>query len=114
MLSKDDILNADDRPIVDVDVPEWGGSVKLRAMSAAQRDQYEQAMYESSKGKTLDNVRAALVAYCLVDDEGKSMFTPKEVKELGEKGAAAISRLFDVAQQLNRMTDESIEELKGN
>lgn len=114
MLSKDAILNADDRSTVDIDVPEWGGSVRLQVMSAQQRDDYEQALFHSKKGERLRNVRASLVAFCVVDDDGNAMFAAEDVEALGRKSAAAVNRLFEAAQKLNKMTDDDLEESKGN
>ena len=40
-LSKDAILAAKDTDVHEVDVPEWGGSILLRSMTGAQRNNYE-------------------------------------------------------------------------
>ena len=37
-LSKDQILGAVDFSFVEVEVPEWGGTVRIRGLSAAERD----------------------------------------------------------------------------
>ena len=40
-LSKDEIFAAQDTTDLEVDVPEWGGSVRLRSMTGTQRSNYE-------------------------------------------------------------------------
>ena len=41
LLSKAAILAADDLPTIDIAVPEWGGSVRIRALTAGQREELE-------------------------------------------------------------------------
>ena len=59
------------------------------------------------------NLRAKLVAACLVDGEtGDRLFDNKTVHQLGNKSAAALDRLFRVAQRMNGM--DSPEEQQKN
>lgn len=115
LLTKDAILAANDRETVDVEVPEWGGTVRVRALSGAERDAYEVALAgvrpDGSPRINLVNVRARLVALAVVDETGARMFDDADVKALGEKSGVALQRVFEVAQRLSGMTDEDIEEL---
>lgn len=113
LLSKDAILSADDRKTRDVEVPEWGGTVRVATMTASERDRWEAETYGGSKPNTLD-FRARFVALCLVDEKGARMFSDKEVAALGGKSAAALQRVFAAAQELNALTDSAVEELEKN
>lgn len=117
LLSKDQILGISDREFVEVEVPQWGGSVRIGTMSAADRDAFEASMLPE-KGKRqkdqMANFRARFVARCLCDDEGNRLFSDKDVVELGRKNASVLSMLFDEARKLNGMTEEDAEELAGN
>lgn len=118
-LSADDILAADDLPREAVDVPEWGGTVLVQGMSGTARDQFEAAMLNDklngiARDKALDNYRARLAAACLVDESGKRLFQGSAVKRLGEKSAAALTRVVEVASRLSGLTDSDVEELTGN
>jgi hypothetical protein len=114
LLNKDLILAADDLQTVDVDVPEWGGSVRLRTLTGGERDKFESDMIDQ-RGKSnkmnLVNLRARLVALCAIDEGGKRMFGDNEVTKLGAKSAAVLDRLFQAAQELNGMTQKDVEEL---
>ena len=44
LLTKSAILAANDLKTQDVDVPEWGGAVRVRAFSGRERDAFEQAV----------------------------------------------------------------------
>ena len=52
MLTREQILQSDDLPRETVPVPEWGGSVRIRTLSGADRDGYNFFM-EQGMGKTL-------------------------------------------------------------
>lgn len=118
LLSKDQILGKDDRAYKDVEVAEWGGSIRLQAMSSAERDDYEAEAYLANKdggAKAFKNLRARLVAKCAVDDDGELVFvSPADVRALGKQSAAIINRLFDVCRELNGLTQADVEELEGN
>lgn len=119
-LSAEGILGADDLPVEDVQVPEWGGTVRVRGLSGSERDRFE-ARFTDNTGKravgekSFELFRARLAAACLVDDQGRKMFrSDAEVKRLGEKSAEALQRVCDVAMRLSGMTEDDAEELAGN
>jgi hypothetical protein len=111
-LSKAAILSADDKKMVDMEVPEWNGSVKIRVMSGTERDRFESEFVGGNK--SVDMVRAKLVAKCLCDDDGTRLFTEAEIPQLGEKSAAVLDRLFTACMKLNRFTKDDVEEMAGN
>lgn len=117
MLTRDAIFAAQDRAFEDVDVPEWGGMVRIAIITGTDRDAYEASMYEM-KGKEIklnrDDMRAKLLARAIVDENLKRIFTDADIRELGKKSSKVIERLFTVAQRLNGMTDENIKELEKN
>ncbi|WP_461367541.1 hypothetical protein [Candidatus Darwinibacter acetoxidans] len=117
ILTRDAILQAEDLPCELVEVPEWSGSVYVRALTGIERDAFEQSVVEQ-KGKStkmnLRNIRAKLVALTAVDEEGKRLFTDDDAALLGKKSAAALDRVFDVAQRLSGLRQEDVEELAGN
>jgi hypothetical protein len=115
LLSKDAILAAEDRRTCDVDVPEWGGTVRVRALSGAERDAYEIALAgvrpDGTARPNLVNVRARLVAMAVVDEDGKRLFTDRDAAALGEKSAQAMDRVFVAAQRLSGLSQGDVEEL---
>jgi len=117
-LSKDDIFKAEDLPTRDVDVPEWGGVVRVRALSGSDRDQYDasmnQAQPDGSVVRLPQGSRARLVALCVVDEDGNSMFNEFDVGRLGNKSSAALDRVITVISELSALTDKAVEEMEGN
>ena len=114
ILSRDNILSAVDLNKELVDVPEWGGSVYVRALSGAERDRFESSIVEQ-RGKSsranLANIRAKLAALTVCDEDGKKLFTNADVSALGEKSAAALNRIFEVARKLSGLGEDDVDEL---
>lgn len=115
LLTRDTILAAQDVKYETVTVPEWGGDVRVRAISAAARDDLEQAAYAAQVAKQpFRNMRARMVALCVIDAEGKPVFTDADVDALGNKSAAALDRVYAVAARLNAMSNQDIDDLQKN
>lgn len=119
ILSKQDILQAKDLVIERVDVPEWGGTVCVRSISAAERGLIEEeaARYKETKGKGSSfartfTVKMASMAIC--DEQGERLFDEKEIVLLQNKNAAVVSRVAEVAQRLSGFSKKDLEELEKN
>lgn len=120
-LTRDAILNAPDLAHEDVFVPEWKGTVRVRALTAAERDAFEASVTEDTLGPTgaprmkRENFRAKLVVRAVVSAEtGARLFEDTDLEMLGTKSAAAVDRLFGVAQRLAGLTEADVKELEGN
>lgn len=115
LLSRDQILDADDLKTTDVEVPEWGGTVRVRTLTGEQRDKFEASMIDMGKDgsvkRNAENVRARLVVECVVNEQGEQMFNRADVRLLGKKSAPALDRVAAAAQDLNAFSDNDIEEL---
>lgn len=117
LLTRDAILAAQDIQTEEVQVPEWRGSVMVRGMTGTERDAFEASVL-TGKGRNRDvnlkNFRARLIVKSVVNGKGERMFTRADIDALGQKSAAAIARVFDVATRLSGMSDEDVEELTKN
>jgi hypothetical protein len=113
-LSKDRLLAATTLPREVVPVPELDGDVIVQGMSGADRDAFEASMFRQ-KGKTrelqMQNLRARLVALCVVDEDGARMFRDDEAAALGQIRADILDRLFAVAQRLSGLREQDVDEL---
>jgi hypothetical protein len=112
---RDLILNYQDMETQDIVCPEWGGvTVKIRTLSAAERDMLEAPAVESAAaGSTpqFHNFRARVVVIAALNDDGSKMFTEADIDTLGTKHAGAVSRIADAVIRLSRFSDEDIAEL---
>lgn len=92
---------------IDVDVPEWNGSVRLRRMTV------DEIVALLLQGKHAENGnRSALlfhvVSCCAIDESGAQLWpTEADVRALpGKRSLDAIQRLFEAAMQLNQLTED--------
>lgn len=105
-LSKTDILAIADLKNVDVEVPEWGGVLRLQSLNAARRERWETVLTNPDS----DLVRATLVALSVVDENGALIFNKDDIQALAEKSYAAMNRVYEAAVKLNTLdSQEAIE-----
>jgi hypothetical protein len=115
LLSKEAIFAQNDQTHEDVEVPEWGGTVRLRSLTGEERDAYEASMVQQVGKKAranLRNMRAKLVAMAAIKETGEPLFDHADVMRLGQSNAAALDRLFEVAQRLSGLSDDDLKELE--
>lgn len=98
LLSRDAILAAADRPLKTVPVPEWGGDVLIQTMDGRTRAQYEDAT-----DGPYELLRATLIAMCVVDADGRPLFTAADVQALNDKSGAVLDRIFRAITRHNRL-----------
>ena len=110
LLTKADILGVSDLPTEIVDVPQWGGKVKVRGMNAGERDKFE----DQIRRQGMSNLRALLASLTIIDESGKRLFTDAEITKLAEKSAGALDVIVEVASRLSGLLDEDVEILEGN
>lgn len=117
VLTREQILQAQDISAQLVEVPEWGGSVWVRGLNGVERDDYEATLIKGrgrNRDVNLHNMRAKLVARaCVVSEEANAgrLFSDEDAAVLAKKSAAALERVFSVAQRLSGLTEADVEEL---
>jgi hypothetical protein len=114
LLDKGALLKATALPRETVYVKELGGALIIQGMSGKQRDEWESSLVKQRRNRReIDtrNVRARLVARCLVNEDGSRMFGDEEADLLGDVRVDVLSQLFTVAQRLSGVSDEDVDEL---
>lgn len=120
--SKRQLNNYEDRQYEVVLVPEWKENgqpiaVRVQSLTGAERDVFESESVRR-KGKkvetNMENFRARLLVRTVVDEAGDRIFDDDDAQWLGQKSAAAISRIYDVAARLSGITEQDAEELTKN
>jgi hypothetical protein len=112
MLTREQILAADDLKSEDVEVPEWGGSVRVIVMTGAARDAFQERMAESDK--SISYFHNSLLVATAVGDDGAALFTASDMEALREKSAAAVTRVATVAERLNGFGAKAVETAEKN
>ncbi len=117
LLSAEQILAAQDLEAIDVPVPEWGGSVRLRMMNAGERDEYESIAIEANDTDARTwrrRMRARLLCFTIVGEDGELLFSQEDIEALAKKGVRPVQRLYNVASRLNALTLSDEDELAKN
>lgn len=113
--TRDSILGFVDFEKRDLVIPEWGGMiVRIRTMTASERDQLEAPLVQDSangREPTLTNFRARIMALVCINEDGSRMFTLDDVGALGEKHAGAITRIAEAALELSGFSEDDVAEL---
>ena len=113
-LNRDQILAHKTLKCETIEVPEWGGEVKVRELSASEADVFESGLAAARQGQNgsgpdpliARNFRAKIVALAAVDDEGNRLFTDDDVETLGSMSRSALDRVSSVAMRLSGYSDD--------
>lgn len=106
LIGKDDILAAQDIKTEDVDVPEWGGAVRVRVLSAADLLGFWEACRDEKGELVRSRVQPALLVRAVVGEDGAPIFSEENIGALMAKSATAIGRIFSCARRLNGIGQE--------
>jgi len=112
LLDKSAILSHVNLKTEDVDVPEWGGTVRVRELTGAERDRLEASV--AGENKDFTNMRARMVAATCVDAGGKRLFSDADVVKLGKLSAIALDRVFWTAMRLSGMSSDDVQAAEEN
>jgi len=117
MLTRDEILNADDLKTEVVDIPEWGGQVTIREMTGTAYEAYESNTHIRVGDKYMPNLidrRARLCAMSIIDDKGELLFSDSDIKKLSGKSGDVLCNVFEACQKINKIGLFSVENLAKN
>jgi len=117
-LTKEDIALISDIKVEEVAVPEWGGVICMKEMNGVGRDAFEKEVTaRTGKSSSMDctGLRPLLLSLVLCDSAGTLLYEGDEgIKILNEKSAKVIGRLFDLAQKMNNIGEEALEQAEKN
>lgn len=124
-LTKQQIVDAKDRPLEKVFVPEWADGnpeayVMIKSMSAGEKGAFEESLITpASKGTKKPEMdmteygpKLALVSMC--DDDGNRLFSKEDLSVLAGKGAKAMDRVISKAMEINGIVTSATEKAAKN
>jgi len=121
--AKDDILTHSQLNKQLVDVPEWGEGTQVwvSELTSEAEDAYQASIVkQEGAGKNtefktdLANRKAKFAVQCIVDENGKRVFSDNDVSKVAALGARALNRIVDVGYELSGMSMKDLEELEAN
>lgn len=112
-LTKEQIFAAKFDRLKRVHVPEWGGDVWVKALSADERDSFEADNREvrEAGGDPYRGLRARLAVITVCDEAGNLLFDDGDAAELGKRLAGPLDKIADVAMQLCGMSKRDAQQL---
>lgn len=108
-LTRDQILGAAPR-LTEVKLPDLGGSVFVRQMTARERVEF----LARAGSEERETTGAWLVARLAVDEDGKSVFTEADVQALHDKPFGIVDTIATAVLKLNGLHRDSPEAAAGN
>jgi hypothetical protein len=117
LLNKEQIKNAPDIETTDVAVPEWGGNVRVRGLTAKQRAAIVKRVTTFNNGNASVNVsqmQLLVVLVGCVDESGNRLFSETDSDWLNDKGARPLFRVFQAIAKLSGMDGEAEEAAAKN
>ena len=96
-------------------VPEWGGEVLVRELTAGERATFEEAAGNAVKSNSpIRDIRERLALLACVDESGASLFDESDFPALQRTSGAALARVADLAMALSGMTADEDDALEKN
>ncbi|CAD6536405.1 hypothetical protein LMG27952_03144 [Paraburkholderia hiiakae] len=111
MLTREMILAARDLGFEVVEVPEWGGEVRIGVMSGKVREALMDVLAEK---QPVSRFQALMLASTIVDENGAPLFGPNDVEQLSDKNTDVLVRLVGVAMRINKIGAGATEEAEKN
>ena len=106
MDAKEFFAAAAEIPRAEVELPEIGGSVTVRGMTASERDAFEQKLLRPDGTADLTNSRAILVSVCALDAAGNRLFSDADVERIGCMRAVVVEKMARKIRQLSGLEEE--------
>lgn len=117
-LTREQILSNKSFRSKTIEIPEWGGEVRLKAMSGADREAMESVVYEDVGGKLQMKKGVSYMAEMLLrtwcDDDGNLLFKPDEINLIQEKDSVILARIFKVAAEVNGLSGDEEKVIEKN
>jgi len=127
-LNREQILNTVDIAIKEIDVPEWNGSIYIRQLTRGEQDAYLKRQYGNTqlkqdararnqeiKGFNIYGHDAFICSLGICDEQGKSIFSQKDIVELDTKNGVVVGRIAKLIIEYSGMAGdiEALDELKN-
>ena len=92
-LTREEINHAEDHTSTTVEVPEWGGTVRIRTLSGNELE----SMYAAASAEGHSRLYGPMLVRCLCNEDGGRLYSDEEMDELMDRHAAVLVRLYEEA-----------------
>ena len=112
-IPRDKILGASDVSVAELEVPEWGGTILVRELTTAEVENFSLRTQDRSgqlNTARMAGLRAEIVTWCVVDEDGNQVFEKGDEKALQLKSHRVIDRVFNKTMELSGLKDNVVPE----
>ncbi len=95
-------------PTLTLPILEWGGEVRVRGLTLAERIEFESVIDDDKFW------RCRLVAYAVVDDEDRNLFTLDDIQELAKVHWPVIILISDAVSALSKLNKVQVQQAAEN
>lgn len=99
-----------------VEVPQWGGHVYVKQITARAIETWQDWLVEQEKSDGLKHsFRVKLIMLCVCDEEGRLIFTDAaDLAVLTDRENSVVELLWQACRSVNRMDKEATEKAAKN
>lgn len=108
--NSEEILSKDDFTYEEFEVPEWGGTLRLRSLSGAQRTI---VISLTNKRRDGDGLFERLIIMSAVDDVGKSIFRDDHLDALKARNAAVTQAIGKKILEISGLAPDTIPDIES-
>lgn len=110
-LTREAILASKDSKFEDVEVPEWGGHIRLTIMSGRARDEF---MTANATNQSVGAFQARLLIATAQDTDGVPLFQADDIESLRDQNKDVLDRLSEICMRLNGIGGKAQKEIEKN
>lgn len=116
ILNREQILGITDMDVLTLEIPEWGGEIKVRPMNGSERSRYESSIYSMTQGRSeaLGAAKKWILSRVICDDDGKPLFNDRDANLLFDKSAKALSRIWEKVEELSGVKADDVADAEEN
>tara|TARA_R100001230_G_C5583107_1_gene101438 strand:- start:131 stop:529 length:399 start_codon:yes stop_codon:yes gene_type:complete len=101
--SREALLKLCERRYSTVEIPERDISIRIQSLSEAEKSQYETCLIaKNGRGimrERLQDATRRLIALCVVDEDGKRIFSNSDLSAIANLDSYISSRIYDACQE---------------
>jgi hypothetical protein len=98
-----------------VDVSEFGedAQIRVRALTALERDRWDAANYSGGKDVNMIGYKSRFIALCACDENDQRIFNDEDASVIGEWPSHLVERVFVAAGTLNGLLKSAVDAIEG-
>lgn len=115
-VSRETVLSCSDQRIEEVEIPDWGGTIRFQSLPADKWADWMQLYWvdvENNEVKSLEGMIHLIILSAIAED-GSPIFQPEDTEELKKKSGGNIRKAFFAAWSANGASGEVQDEIEGN